>query len=301
MTTIILAAGQGRRLRPITERLPKCLVPVGGAPILAHALDRIQRAGHTDVLLVTGFEADRVRSYVKQPALEGLRVRLLHNPRFADTNNLYSLALALHEVDRAITVINGDDLFNVHILAALQASTAPAAAAVDFSRPLPRDAMKTAVEGCRVTALGKEMPSAHAAGNAIGLYRFSARAVALLREEVMRWLEDGRLGAFYVAAISALAGRVPIEAVSIAGLTWCEVDDALDLAAAPQKLRQIVAEEQALCLPARPLRRAVMTDVMPRIESDVPGDPDCAPRGIAAAVCAAERRPERICSALSPE
>lgn len=250
MTTIILAAGQGSRLRPITDHLPKCLVPVDGTPILTHTLERLQRAGHTDVLIVTGFEAGRIRRHVKRLSLDGMRVRLLDNPRFAETNNLYSLALALDHVDRAMTVINGDDLFNVHILAALQASCAPAAAAVDFSSPLPGDAMKTAVDGRRVTALGKDMPSARAAGNAIGLYRFSAGAVPLLREEVTRWVEDGRVGAFYVAAISALAKRVPIEAVSTGGLTWCEVDDARDLAAAPGKLKQILDEEQALSLAA---------------------------------------------------
>lgn len=254
MTTIILAAGQGRRLRPITDHLPKCLVPVGGAPILTHTLERIRQVGGTDVLLVTGFEADRVRWHVRRLPVNGVRVRFVDNPRFADTNNLYSLALALDEVDGALTVINGDDLFNVHILAALQAGDAPAAAAVDFSRPLPPDAMKTAVAGNRVIALGKEMPADRAAGNAIGLYRFSAHAVPLLRAEVARWLADGRLGAFYVAAINAMASGVPIEAVSTRGFSWCEVDDARDLAAAPAKLNQILAEERASSLATR--RRA---------------------------------------------
>lgn len=249
MTAIILAAGCGRRLGPLTARLPKCLIPVGGQAILSHMLARIQGAGLGDVVIVTGFEAERVRHHVASRARPGLRVRLVHNDRFGETNNLYSLWLALKQTTGPVTILNGDDLFNVNILCALLQHPSEAASAVDFTWPLPPDAMKVRLDGRRITALGKDLPLAEAAGNAIGLYRFDRRAAGLLRGEIARWVAEGRLQTFYVAAISALAPRLGLDAVSTTGFTWGEVDDPRDLALAHAKIAQIQAEEARIAAP----------------------------------------------------
>lgn len=243
MTGIILAAGSGRRLGPVTAQLPKCLVPVGGAPILTQALDRMDRSCLDDVVVVVGFRAEQARREVCKHRFGGLRVRWVENPRYAETNNLYSLSLALERTTDAVTIVNGDDLFNGAILDRLLRHPAPAAAVVDLTRPLPGDAMKVTLRGRRLTALGKSIPEDLAAGNAIGLYRFSGGTEDMLRDEVRRWVAGGQVGAFYVDAINALASRLELAAVPTAGLTWCEVDDAADLAAAHRKVARIRLEE----------------------------------------------------------
>lgn len=243
MTAIVLVAGRGRRLGPITATLPKCLVPVGGTAILTYMLDRIERAGMREVVLAVGFEAERIRRHVAELSLRNLQVRFVDNPRFAETNNLYSLSLALKETAGPFTVLNGDDLFHVEILKALQHERSEAAAVVDFSRPLTPDAMKVTLDGSRVTSLGKQIPAHLAAGNAIGLYRFRGDAATLLRAEIQRWVARGQVNDFYVSAISAVASRMVIRAAPTAGLTWCEVDDARDLAAAQANVMQILTEE----------------------------------------------------------
>ena len=146
MKAIILAAGQGQRLRPLTNHFPKCLIPIGGAPVLEHMLYRIELCGLRDVVLVTGFEADSIRRTVTRFALRDLRIKFLVNERFAETNNLYSLWLALRDNIGPVTIFNADDYFNVHILEALENTSADAAAVVDFTRPLP---LRTARGGCR--------------------------------------------------------------------------------------------------------------------------------------------------------
>jgi L-glutamine-phosphate cytidylyltransferase len=256
VTAIILAAGSGRRLGPLTAHTPKCLLPIGGRSILSQMLGRVQQAGIRDALVVTGFEAEQVRRHVESIGLTRLRVRLLHNNRFADTNNLYSLHLALGHTNGAVTVLNGDDLFNVNILRRLLRDRSDAAATVDFTRPLAADAMQVMLEGGRIIALGKDLPAAAVVGNAIGLYRFRRRTADLLRSEIERWVVDGRVNAFYVAAINALASRLPLEAVSTAGLTWCEIDDARDLLLAHTKVAVIQSEERRYAI-AREGRRLV--------------------------------------------
>lgn len=251
MTTIILAAGQGRRLWPLTARRPKCLIPIGGTPILGHALARIARAGLRDVLLVTGFQSDLIQHRVARLMPRNLRVRFVVNDRFAETNNLYSLWRALGSVDGPVAIVNGDDFFNWKILGALLESRAEASAVVDFTRPLPSDAMRVSVQGGQVTRLGKTLGDELASGNAIGLYSFSRRAFAQLGGEIDHRVASGRVNDFYVGAIDALASQVPIRAVPTLGLTWGEVDDHDDLAAAPAKLARIVAEERAVAVRAR--------------------------------------------------
>jgi choline kinase len=179
MKAIILAAGQGQRLKPLTNHLPKCLIPIGGATVLEHMLRRIEQCGLQNVILVTGFEADSIRHYVTHRGHGDLRVKFVVNERFAETNNLYSLWLALRDNTGPVTIFNADDYFNVYILEALKNTSADSAAVVDFTRPLPSDAMKTRVDGSRVTFLGKTLPEQFASGNAIGMYRFSARTANL--------------------------------------------------------------------------------------------------------------------------
>ncbi len=267
MKAIILAAGRGERLRPLTDHIPKCLIPIEGAPILEHMLYRIEWCGLKDVVLVTGFEADCIRRYVTRLGVDGLRVEFVFNERFAETNNLYSLWLALRDNAGPLTIFNADDYFNVHILEALENTSADSAAVIDFTRPLPSDAMKTHVDGSRVTFLGKTLPEQFASGNAIGMYRFSARTANLLRDEIGRRVRDGRVNDFYTAAISDLASRVPIHAVSTEGLTWGEVDDHEDLAAAPSKFARILAEERSVNsrIPAAPAWAPYVSQFQPTL------------------------------------
>lgn len=257
MTAIILAAGRGTRLGQVTAGRPKCLLPVDGQPVLAHALCRARATGISRAVVVAGFEAGQVHRYLADHRIAGLAARVVDNRRFAETNNIYSLALALEEIDGPITIINGDDLFNLQILRALLKGGADAAAAVDFSRPLPSDAMRTVVESGRVVEIGKDVPRERATGNAIGLYRFSGRAAVELRAEVRRWVQSGRTNAFYVAAIGALLGRLALQAVPTRGLTWGEIDDAHDLAAAPVKFQSILAEERRVTVRAGRIRAAL--------------------------------------------
>jgi mannose-1-phosphate guanylyltransferase len=79
LRAFVLAAGPGTRLRPLTDRVPKCLVPVGGRPLLAHCLDRLADHGVTDALVNTHHLAGQVAAFVAA-APPRLRVTLVHEP-----------------------------------------------------------------------------------------------------------------------------------------------------------------------------------------------------------------------------
>jgi mannose-1-phosphate guanylyltransferase len=80
LRAFLLAAGKGTRLRPLTDRIPKCLVEIGGRPMLGLWLDALARAGVEDVLVNTHHLADQVRAYVVTRGAQPPRVTLFHEP-----------------------------------------------------------------------------------------------------------------------------------------------------------------------------------------------------------------------------
>ncbi len=104
MKAILLAAGFGTRLRPLTDTLPKCLVPVGGKPLLQIWLERLSAAGVTEFLVNTHYRAQQVQTFVQQSAFAD-RVRLVHEPELLGTAG----TLAAH-----IDFFDGKEGFLVH-------------------------------------------------------------------------------------------------------------------------------------------------------------------------------------------
>lgn len=122
---VILAAGEGTRLRPLTNHLPKTLVSFGGVPLLARQMAVLRCAGITDVSIVVGYCAD---------ALEACSARLFHNPRYATTNMMASLHCAKPLFDGAddVVVAYGDIVYEPRVLASLLATEALVAVVVDL-------------------------------------------------------------------------------------------------------------------------------------------------------------------------
>jgi L-glutamine-phosphate cytidylyltransferase len=96
MNAIILAAGQGTRIRSVHSERPKCLIEVDHTTILDHQLEALSMAGIDEVAIVVGYEKEQIIEHLKsrKPGVSQ-RIRLFENPAFAITNNIYSLWLAL--------------------------------------------------------------------------------------------------------------------------------------------------------------------------------------------------------------
>src|SRR5262245_45113499 len=103
---IILAAGSGSRLRPLTDRLPKTLVEVGGTPILLHTLGHLRAVGVREVVLVIGYQGRAIRDRVGATFL-GMKVHYVDNPQFATTNNIVSLRLAADYLRGEVFLLEG--------------------------------------------------------------------------------------------------------------------------------------------------------------------------------------------------
>jgi len=145
MIGMVLAAGPGTRLSPLTDALPKTLLPVDGErPILDITLANLKQVGLEEVVVVTGFAADALREQV--PALErrhGLRLELIHNDKAEIWNNAYSLWCAREAFAEGVLLVNGDTVHPAAVEERVLAARGPEVLlAVDREKPLGEEEMK---------------------------------------------------------------------------------------------------------------------------------------------------------------
>ena len=221
---IILAAGQGKRLLPLTEARPKCLIELSGRTLLAWQLLRLQAAGVQETVIVTGFRADAVEAEVAALNLT-MPVRLAFNPFYTVSDNTASCWIVRQEFDREMLILNGDTLFGEGVAEALLAAP-PAEITVTIDRKGAYDAddMKVLTENGRLKAIGKTIEAYDA--ESIGFLRFSKVGAAKFAAGVEQVLQTPEgLRRWYLSVIDELArSGVDVKVASIEGLEWGEMD-----------------------------------------------------------------------------
>jgi choline kinase len=233
---LVLAAGPGRRLHPLTAGLPKTLLTLDdGRTILDLALANLSAVGLRDVVVVTGFAAERVEE--QAAALErrhGVRLELLFNERAEEWNNAYSLWLARETLAEGVLLVNGDTVHPRSVEETLLAAAAPdLLLAVDEEKELGDEAMKVLLaEDGALRRISKQIDPALAAGEYIGVARIEPAVAAALADALeTTWRRDPSL--YYEDGFQELADRgVRIDIASIGVVDWVEVDDHADLARA---------------------------------------------------------------------
>jgi choline kinase len=228
---IILSAGQGKRLLPLTAEQPKCALPVDGQPILRWQLQQLAAAGVDEAVVVTGFRADAVDRIVA--SVDDLPVRTLYNPFFAASDNLGTCWIARHEMDQPFMIVNGDTLFEAAIPHTLLASNTgfPITLATDAKGSYDSDDMKIVSHSQQLLRVGKSLDLALVNGESIGMMVFRGDGVGLFRDRLEHSMRYGDgLKRWYLSVIDALAQESKVGICPISGLSWCEVDDQNDLA-----------------------------------------------------------------------
>lgn len=193
---IILGAGQGLRLRPLTDDRPKCLVEIAGRPILDHQLDIFSRLGVAEVHVIAGYRAEKViRPGVRQHV----------NPRYATTNMVTTLfaAESVMHGDADLIISYGDIVYESRVLQRLLENTAPVALAIDQSwrrywqsrmaDPLSDAETLKLDDGDRIVEIGKKPTSyADIQGQYMGLIKVRADHVPRLAT-TWREIDRGRI------------------------------------------------------------------------------------------------------------
>ena len=229
---IVLSAGQGRRLLPLTENTPKCLLPVLGTPVIAWQIDALLQAGIQDVTVIAGFQVGKVEALLAERYADNPHIKTLFNPFYEVADNLASCWIARDKMADNFLLLNGDTLFDAGLLSrVLESEIAPITLCVDFKETFDDDDMKVQLgaDGW-VKQVSKVLPPEQTDAESIGLIYFREQGVQLFRNAVDRALRDpAKLKSWYLSIIDTLASQRMVNSCSVQGFNWCEIDFIDDL------------------------------------------------------------------------
>jgi len=233
---IILSAGQGKRLLPLTERAPKCMLSVLGQPLVGRQIDALRKCGVEDITVVVGFGAELVESGIEERygAAERngtRRIRTLYNPFYTITDNLVSCWVARSEMQSEFLILNGDTLFAASVLQRLlSAPEHPITLAVSRKDAYDDDDMKVIRDGDRLLHVGKKLSREQVNAESIGMMTFRGDGPRLFREAIDSALRaPAALSQWYLSLIDALGKTGVVFTQEISAEGWTEVDSPADL------------------------------------------------------------------------
>jgi len=241
MRAIVLAAGQGKRLLPLTATEPKCLLPVDGdRGVLELQLRAIAACGIERASVLVGFGADRVEHFIATHPIPGLAVDAIFNPFYAMTDNLVTCWMAREAMQEDFLLLNGDTLFEDEVLrTVLDGTRAPVTVTINHKSEYDDDDMKVTLDGDgRLRAIGKKLPRDQVDGESIGMLLFRDSGVTAWREALDQAIRSpGALNAWYLSVVNEMASSLSVRTTAITGMWWQEIDSPEDLEAARRGLR----------------------------------------------------------------
>ena len=212
MIGVILAAGMAKRLRPLTDTKPKCLLKVGERTLLERTVAAMAAAGINEFVVVTGYRADQIRDFLDNldnlDNLESLgkpRFTYLHNADYEHNNNIYSLWMAGQIVRGQEFLLMDSDIL-CDPAAVLRIAQEPEAALAVNRHELGEEEMKVVVDAqMRITEISKTCRPEDAMGESVGIEKMTAvYSEALFRELDQMILNEGLIDIFYERAFERL-------------------------------------------------------------------------------------------------
>lgn len=229
MKAIVISAGQGTRLLPLTQHIPKCLVEVSGRAILDHQISALHAAGIEEVIVVGGYRAEHIREHLAQRP-PPIRTRLLINPFWSVASSIGSVWAARDYLDSPFCLINGDTIFDASVFEHALANIRPGVNLLVEAAATPaEDDMRVQVRNLKVVAVGKDLPLRDTTHRSLGVV-LSPDTGGVYRQALQTVIErpDGH-NAYHHAVIHHLARTNEVTAIPNQGGLWCEVDRPEDI------------------------------------------------------------------------
>ncbi len=268
MRAIILAAGQGTRLAPLTNEKPKALVRVAGKPILQHQIDAYLSAGiaERDIYVVAGYQSQKIDFFLNE---KYKKVRIVQNTDYAHTNNMYSLWLSLSELSKGektdCLVSNGDCVYENSTVKAFAGNKRSNLVACKVGY-FDNEAMKITVsEEGRVTDISKELDRS-SFGISMDLFKISVPAQHKLVGIMENYFACYGKKDWNEKAFPELFRECRFEPFEVKNSAWCEIDNLADLGEAdrlfsPMRIKDktcfILDWDGTLFLGANPITPAI--------------------------------------------
>lgn len=239
MKVIILAAGAAKRLRPLTNELPKCLLKVGGRAIIDYQMENLRRAGLTDIIVVIGFYGEKIQRHLTENHPD-LRFTFIENKNYESTYPAYGLWLAREHLDDEVLYLNADVICDPVIIQRI----------VDDSRQSVTAAQRTSWDeeevnvivdkDMKILEMGKHISRELSYGEFIGVTKIGASFNTQLKNVLNDFIECNEFQKFAADALNLAIQRGEIMyALDVTDKAAIEIDTPEDLEHAEEKLARI--------------------------------------------------------------
>ncbi|MFH1831010.1 MAG: NTP transferase domain-containing protein [Pseudomonadota bacterium] len=225
MLAVIIAAGLGQRLGDLTKDRPKALVKVVGRELILRAFDFLDHPAITDRIVVTGYEGERLASFIKEKCH---KVKTVHNPNYRD-GSIRTIETALPFIEEDFLLMNVDHIYPQRMFGHIIESAQEITAMCDFDRTLGSDDMKVKLgeDGC-LKGIRKTLSEYD--GGYIGMTFCSNASLTMYKHAVCEARKsEGNAAAVESALALMTRTNTKINICDVSGMGWLEVDTPADL------------------------------------------------------------------------
>ena len=258
-TALLLAAGTGSRLSPLTDSTPKCLVEVNGIPILERLIRSLRSHGFKRLVVVTGHLSEVIQDYLGN-RYAGIEITYIHSPLYKTTNNIYSLWLVGKVIDEPFLLIESDLVFHPELLKPM---LQPDRIAVSKRLPWMNGTTVTLNVRQQLDALWLGTVNRNDAAHfkTVNIYSFSRSTWQLIWERLDRHISAKKVKGYYESVFAELVAEenLTFAPVLFDAARWYEIDTLEDLSAAEKMFPRPSPFPVDMGERLSPLRKAVST------------------------------------------
>lgn len=231
-TALLLAAGTGSRLFPLTESSPKCLTLVNGVSILERLVDNIKKQGFKRLVIVTGYKKECIMDFLGSKS-EDLTIEYINSPLYRTTNNIYSLWIARNMINEPFVLFESDLVLTTSLLDEM---VFPDRMAIAKMRPWLNGTTVSINEMKQVTKFHKGTTDAYKdiRYKTVNIYSFSLSFWQNIVKKLDKYISEGNVSCYYeIVFIEMIEDKsLTFESVSFDNKPWYEIDTIQDLAEA---------------------------------------------------------------------
>ena len=249
-TALLLAAGTGSRLFPLTQNSPKCLTLVNDKSILERLINNLKNQGFKRLVIVTGHEKECIMDYLGEKSGD-ICIEYVHSPLYKTTNNIYSLWMARNIINEPFVLFESDLVLNSSLLDDM---VYPGRMAVAHMQPWLNGTTVSVNKANMVTEFHKGTTDSYSdiRYKTVNIYSFSLLAWQAIVKRLNQYITEGSVNCYYETVFAEMIDNksLAFKSVSFDHKPWYEIDTIKDLAKAvllfPKELKKFAKYENAM-------------------------------------------------------
>jgi len=249
-TALLLAAGTGSRLFPLTQNSPKCLTLVNDKSILERLINNLKNQGFKRLVIVTGHEKECIMDYLGEKSGD-ICIEYVHSPLYKTTNNIYSLWMARNIINEPFVLFESDLVLNSSLLDDM---VYPDRMAVAHMQPWLNGTTVSVNKANMVTEFHKGTTDSYSdiRYKTVNIYSFSLLSWQAIVKRLNQYITEGSVNCYYETVFAEMIDNksLAFKSVSFDHKPWYEIDTIKDLAKAvllfPKELKKFARYENAM-------------------------------------------------------